>query len=133
MTVQNAKICLDSRPPIKSLKPSGNILLSSLAQEFKNKAAGFILTGMGDDGVLGLQQMRIAGAFTAAQGKRSSVVFGMPAVALRTGAATYCFELDDIPAIFMRVADLLHAQRNSEKYSAKTDNLKKPLRDNPIG
>ncbi len=131
MTVQNAKICLDSRPPIKSLRPSGNILLSSLAQEFKNKAAGFILTGMGDDGVSGLQHMKIAGAFTAAQSKRSSVVFGMPAVALRTGAASFCFELEDIPAILMRMANLLHAEKNLEKYSAKS--VKKSFRYNPIG
>ena len=45
-----------------------------------------LLTGMGDDGARGLLEMRQAGSGTVAQDEASSIVWGMPAEALRLGA-----------------------------------------------
>ncbi len=49
--------------------------------------AGILLTGMGADGVEGLLALRKAGGLTLAQDEASSVVHGMPRVALEKGAA----------------------------------------------
>lgn len=97
------RVRLDDGPPVKSLRPSGTVLLSSLAREYGAAAAGLVLTGMGDDGVAGLQLMRDRGSFTAAQGKASSVVFGMPEVALRTGAAQVALEVEEIAPALVRL------------------------------
>ena len=43
---------------------------------------------MGEDGARGLLDMKESGAFTIAQDKESSSVFGMPAQAIKMGAAT---------------------------------------------
>jgi two-component system chemotaxis response regulator CheB len=51
---------------------------------------------MGDDGASGLLEMREAGARTAAQDEASSVVFGMPAVAIARGAAEEVLPLSRI-------------------------------------
>jgi two-component system chemotaxis response regulator CheB len=68
-------------------RPSGTLLLSSLARVWGRRATGVILTGMGSDGVAGLDEIRRAGGLTIAQDEASSVVFGMPRTARDRGAA----------------------------------------------
>lgn len=103
LVVSAGRLRLDDGPPTKGFKPSGTVLLASLAREFGSEAAGLILTGMGDDGVLGLRVLRDRGGFTAAQGPNSSVIYGMPGAALGSGAASASWELDEIAPELMRL------------------------------
>ncbi|HEY4886674.1 MAG TPA: chemotaxis-specific protein-glutamate methyltransferase CheB [Myxococcales bacterium] len=80
--------------------PSGNKLLVSLARAYGSRAAGFVLTGMGDDGAQGLLELKRAGGATYAQDEQSSVVFGMPQAAHACGASRGLLPLESIgPAI----------------------------------
>ena len=80
--------------------PSGNKLLVSLARVYGSRAAGFVLTGMGDDGAQGLLELKRAGGATYAQDEQSSVVFGMPQAAHACGASRGLLALESIgPAI----------------------------------
>lgn len=74
-------------PPVNRHKPSVDVLFRSVAKQAGKNAAGFILTGMGDDGARGLKVMRDAGAYTVAQDEASCVVFGMPREAIAMDAA----------------------------------------------
>ncbi|PXW95508.1 two-component system chemotaxis response regulator CheB [Sphaerotilus hippei] len=85
-------------PLINHHRPSVDVLFRSVAQCAGRNAIGLIMTGMGDDGAHGLRLMREAGAHTAAQDEASSVVFGMPAEAIRLGAADHVVGLQDIAA-----------------------------------
>jgi two-component system chemotaxis response regulator CheB len=76
--------------------PSGNRLLHALARVHRTHAAGFVMTGMGDDGAQGLLALRQAGGATSAQDERSSVVYGMPQVAQQLGAARSILSLETI-------------------------------------
>ncbi len=67
--------------------PSINRLFESAAVSFGSKGLGIILSGMGTDGCSGLETMRSQGAVTIAQSEQSSVVYGMPMVAFKQGAA----------------------------------------------
>ena len=79
---------LDSdTPPRKGHRPSVDELFSSCAEHCPRAVAGVLMTGMGADGVEGLLALRRAGGITLAQDEASSVVFGMPRVALERGAA----------------------------------------------
>ena len=84
--------------------PSGDILLRSVAQTYGKRAIGIVLTGMGDDGARGLQAMYSAGALTIAQDQFTSVVFGMPAEAIRLGAACHVLPLSKIAPILVHLA-----------------------------
>lgn len=74
-------------PHVSRHRPSVDVLFRSAAQNAAGNAIGFLLTGMGDDGAQGLLEMRQAGAMTYAQDEASSVVFGMPKMAIERGAA----------------------------------------------
>jgi len=78
--------------------PSVNELFDSVARHAGPKAVGAIMTGMGDDGATGLKKMRDARARTVAQDKESSVVWGMPGVAVKIGAAQEQVSLSDLGA-----------------------------------
>jgi two-component system chemotaxis response regulator CheB len=62
-----------------------------------------ILTGMGNDGTLGLRLLRRHGCFTIAQDEASSVVFGMPKSAIEAGVVDLVLPLDAIAARILAV------------------------------
>ena len=79
-------------------RPSCNTLLDSVASGFREGAVGVILSGMGDDGVLGMEAIRKNGGFTIAQDAGSSVIFGMNRVAVERGCIERTLPLSEIPA-----------------------------------
>ena len=83
----DGRIQLSKEKDLSAFCPAVTPLFQSLAQTYGAKAIGILLTGMGSDGVAGLQQMRGAGAFTLVQDEASSIVYGMPREALKAGAA----------------------------------------------
>lgn len=83
-------------PLVSRHRPSVNVLFRSVAQAAGTNAMGILLTGMGDDGVAGLLEMRQSGANTVAQDEASCVVFGMPKEAIKRGAAMHVLALNNI-------------------------------------
>jgi two-component system chemotaxis response regulator CheB len=75
--------------PRNGHRPSVGVLFRSLAGSFGRRAIGVLLTGMGQDGAEELMLMAGQGALTIAQDEESCVVFGMPAEAIRLGAARF--------------------------------------------
>jgi two-component system chemotaxis response regulator CheB len=104
MRIHHRRILLDDGPPVRSCRPSGTVLLEALARDYGPAAAGFVLTGMGEDGAAGLRRLRDAGAPTFAQGPATCVVYGMPRAAVECGAAAATLELDEIPAALQQLA-----------------------------
>ncbi|MFW5740325.1 MAG: protein-glutamate methylesterase/protein-glutamine glutaminase [Myxococcota bacterium] len=83
-------------------RPSVDVLLRSVAQTAGPNAVGVVMTGMGDDGARGLKEMRDAGATTIAQDEKTSVVYGMPAEAVKHGGAMHVLPLGRIAAEALR-------------------------------
>lgn len=91
-------------PLVSRHRPSVDVLFHSVAKAVAENAVGALLTGMGDDGALGLLAMREAGAWTLAQDEASCVVFGMPGEAMRRGAVDEVVSLSDMPQQLLRRA-----------------------------
>jgi two-component system chemotaxis response regulator CheB len=83
-------------PKISRHKPSVDILFRSVRNAVGSNAMGIILTGMGDDGSIGMKEMHDAGAFTIAQSSKRCVVFGMPNKAIESNAVTKIIDLENI-------------------------------------
>jgi two-component system, chemotaxis family, protein-glutamate methylesterase/glutaminase len=81
--------------------PSISYLFRTLAEAYGEYAAGVLLTGMGEDGAAGLKALYEKGALTIAQDERSSVVFGMPAEAIRLSAVECVLAPDEIPGVLL--------------------------------
>jgi two-component system chemotaxis response regulator CheB len=84
--------------------PSASYLFQSVAEVYGRSAVGILLTGMGRDGAKGLLRLRQAGGVTIAQDEETSVIFGMPAEAIRLGAAEYVLSPDQISGMIHSLA-----------------------------
>lgn len=87
-------------------RPSCDVLLSSVAESFGKKAIGVILTGMGNDGVAGIIRIREAGGWTIAQDEKTSVIFGMPKLAIERGGIDTVLPLEAISGEIVRATSL---------------------------
>lgn len=83
--------------------PCVDVLMQSVAKVYGLSALGVLLSGMGNDGAIGLRAMRDAGATTIAQDEETSVIFGMPAAAIQLGAATHVLPTEDIAAMMIQL------------------------------
>ncbi|MCX7176748.1 MAG: chemotaxis response regulator protein-glutamate methylesterase [Proteobacteria bacterium] len=83
-------------PLVNRHKPSVDVLFRSVAQVAGKNALGIIMTGMGDDGARGMNEMHEAGAFTVAQDEATCVVFGMPKEAIKLGGVDKIVPLEFI-------------------------------------
>ncbi len=79
------KVLLSKSEPIGGFRPSASFLFESVGKVFGRASFNVILTGMGRDGVSGLESAYAAGATVFAQDEASSVVFGMPGAACEAG------------------------------------------------
>lgn len=84
-------------PLVSRHRPSVDVLFRSAARYAGPNAIGVIMTGMGDDGARGMEEMHEAGAYTFAQDKDSCVVYGMPNEAVKRNAVDESVSLSAIP------------------------------------
>lgn len=78
--------------PVDGFRPSGTVLLHSLAATFGHRALGLVLSGMGTDGADGLGAIYAAGGTAVVEDPATAIVAGMPdrALARATGAYVAC-------------------------------------------
>lgn len=86
-------------PPVNRHRPSVDVLFRSVAKCAGRNALGIIMTGMGDDGALGIRDMHDAGAETIAQDEKTCVVYGMPKEAVKLGAIDKIIPLTNIAGL----------------------------------
>ena len=89
-------------PLVSRHRPSVDVLFRSAARSAGANAVGIIMTGMGDDGARGLEEMKDAGAHTVAQDEATSIVFGMPKEAIARGAALKIMPLERLAGEIMQ-------------------------------
>ncbi len=76
------RIRLSNEPLYGGHRPSGDVLLESVARTYGKGGVAAILTGMGRDGAMGMKAIKQLDGKTIAQNEESCVVFGMPHAAI---------------------------------------------------
>jgi two-component system, chemotaxis family, protein-glutamate methylesterase/glutaminase len=102
---------LSDEPRVNGHRPSVDVLLRSVAEEFRANAVGVLMTGMGDDGAEGLGAIRKEGGMTIAQSEESCVVYGMPKAAIERGYAIRVVGLDIIGSTLQAICGRNEAGR----------------------
>jgi len=100
-----------NRPAENTYRPSIDVFFQSVADHWRYAVTALILTGMGDDGANGMLSLRRKGAYTIAQDRESSVVFGMPKAAIELNAAV---EVLPIGKIAYKLA-AIHATKQKQE------------------
>ena len=85
-------------PIANHFRPSVDVFFASAAKNWRPGGAAVLLTGMLHDGADGLLRLKQAGWLTIAQDQASSVVWGMPRVAVEMGAANLILPVTEIAA-----------------------------------
>jgi two-component system, chemotaxis family, protein-glutamate methylesterase/glutaminase len=94
------RIKLDDGPRISGYRPCADVALETAAAYGGANVIGVVLTGMGNDGAAGVQAVKAARGCVLAQDEATSVIFGMPAEAIRTGVVDQVLGIDEMyPAI----------------------------------
>jgi two-component system chemotaxis response regulator CheB len=96
LAVRGSTAYPDGSIPSGVHRPSANVLFSSMAQSLGASAIGVLLTGMGDDGAVGLGDLKRAGAWAIAEDETTAVVYGMPAAAVKLGSVHESLPLHQI-------------------------------------
>lgn len=86
-------------------KPSVDVLFRSGNNAAGKSALAIILTGMGDDGSIGIKELHDNGAHTIAQSEETCVVFGMPKQAILRGAIREIVHLDNMSERIIKFAN----------------------------
>jgi two-component system chemotaxis response regulator CheB len=69
------------------------VLFSSVAETCGQRSIGVVLTGMGEDGLLGARALHAAGATILTESEESCVIYGMPRAVAEAGLSTAAVSL----------------------------------------
>lgn len=93
---EQPRLVVNSDPHVNRFRPSIDVLFSSALNHPAESIIAIMLTGMCDDGVSSMIEMRKTGFLTIAQNKDSSAVFGMNREAIERGGAGLVFSPEDM-------------------------------------
>jgi two-component system, chemotaxis family, protein-glutamate methylesterase/glutaminase len=104
LVAAGGSLSLDDSPPVHHVRPSADVLLSSLADAQPNRCLAVVLSGTGHDGAVGAAAVKQAGGTVVAQDEATSEHFGMPGAAIMAGAVDEVLALDRIAAAVVEFA-----------------------------
>jgi two-component system chemotaxis response regulator CheB len=98
MDGHNKVVHLDTSSPIHGVRPSADVTLKSVAKHYEGeRILCVILTGMGSDGKLGVEEIKRQGyGYCIAQSENTCVVYGMPKSVVEAGLADRVEDLESI-------------------------------------
>ena len=79
-----------------SASPVIDVTMESAAVRFGEKSIGVLLSGMGNDGAMGMGMIRDAGGETIAQNEETCLVYGMPRAAVERNLALMVLPVEKI-------------------------------------
>lgn len=119
------RISITDDPPENRFKPSVDYLFRSLVKISGKQKIAVLLTGMGSDGARELLALKKQGAYTIVEDESTSVVFGMPKVAIELGAVCEVRHLNQIASAVLAALRLQQCPSVSKNPSGQKFSMRK--------
>jgi len=84
-------------------RPSVDHLMLTTAEVYGSQSVGVILTGMGNDGYVGIKEIKAKGGYIIAQDEDTCVVYGMPKAVVSANLADTVLPIDRIAEEIIKV------------------------------
>lgn len=102
---------LSQAPPIGALRPRADVTIASAVRHYGARVTLAVLTGMGDDGLVGARAVRQAGGTVLIEDERTCVVWGMPRSIREAGLEDAVVPLDAMSLAIAQAAAPAPARR----------------------
>ena len=94
---------LDLRPIDTQHRPSVDVLFRSAAAVYRGRTLGVVMTGMGDDGLLGAADIKAQGGRIVTEAESSCVVYGMPRAVVEASLSDVTATLEELPDVILEM------------------------------
>jgi two-component system chemotaxis response regulator CheB len=101
-------LALSTEAPVRSARPSIDVLFETAADAYENRVVGVLLTGASADGAAGLARIKQRGGCVIVQDRATAECSIMPAAGIAATAVDYILPLNRIGA---HVANLVEGTR----------------------
>ena len=90
------RIVITSKPTEALYRPCVDLLFNSVARNYAPAILAIVLTGMGQDGLIGIREIKSRGGLAIAQNAESCVVYGMPKAIVDADLADFVLPAEQI-------------------------------------
>ena len=94
---------LDVRPFDTPHRPAVDVLFRSAADVYGSRVLGVIMTGMGNDGLIGSAYIKAKGGRIITEAESSCVVYGMPRAVAEAALSDHVAPLDDLATTILEM------------------------------
>jgi two-component system chemotaxis response regulator CheB len=94
---------LDLRPLDSPHRPAVDVLFRSAADVYGSRVLGVVMTGMGNDGLVGSAHIKATGGRILTEAESSCVVYGMPRAVVEAFVSDRVATLDDMASSIMEM------------------------------
>lgn len=105
LLVDDGWFSLSTEEPVINLQPSVDVLFESVADRYKERAIGVVLSGYGFDGAEGIRMIHERGGLTVAMDPDEALVPEMPLAAIATGDVAHVLPTEDIGRLITDICE----------------------------
>lgn len=98
LLVEPGSLALSTEASVQYARPSVDVLFESVADAYRERAIGIVLTGANDDGATGLRRIKRAGGVAIVQAPEDAERREMPEAAIAATHADAVLPLREIPS-----------------------------------
>ncbi len=94
---KHKKVFLHKKPRKWGVRPCVDYMMTSVAKKYGERVIGVILTGMGHDGAIGMENIKTNNGYGIVEDRSTALVYGMPGAVIEVNAYDKILPIYKIP------------------------------------